>query len=139
MAYDTIVHGARGILYWGTHCEKKDGALWKDLLKLVRELADRQPLLSAPDAALKPTITIAQTCGSLDHGICVLPKDVAGKTWFIVVNESSGFLSYALGGLDALDGTKYRDAAEAREGRVADGMLTVGIRGYGVQILAPES
>ena len=50
MAYDAIVHGARGILYWGTAYTKRDGTLWGDLLKLVRELADLQRVLSAPDA-----------------------------------------------------------------------------------------
>ena len=138
MAYNTIVRGARGILYWGTAYIEKDSELWKNLMILVRELAGRQPLLSAPDSPIVKEVTLAQTWGSVDRGVEVLAKDVDGKTWFIVANEYPGVLTYTLHGLEALNGTTYADAEADREATVQDGTLSLTIRGQGIQILAPQ-
>lgn len=138
MAYDSIVRGARGILYWGTAYIEKDSALWADLLKLVRELADLQPVLSAPDADLKIDLTFAQTWGSVDHTVQVLPKKVDGKVWLLVVNECNDPLTYTIQGLSGLDGTVYSDPADERQTRVENGRMTLAIQGHGVQVLKPE-
>ena len=59
MAWDTVVRGARGILYWGTHAEAKDSECWKGITRVVRELADCQTLLTAPDAPVTPSVESA--------------------------------------------------------------------------------
>ena len=138
MAYDTVAHGGRGILFWGTAYIEKDSDLWKNLMKLVQELAELQPVLSAADAPLNPVLEIAETWGSVDRGVRALPKAVDGKTWFIVVNEFSEPLRYTMGGLSALDGVEYADARDAREATVAGGRLTLDIVGHGVQVLQPR-
>jgi hypothetical protein len=139
MAYDTIVRGARGILYWGTEFIEKDSVLWKDLLRLVRELADLQPVLSAPDAPLPVTIEIAPTWGSLDRRVEALAKTIDRKTWFLVVNECTEPLHYTLQGLNTLEGTSYRDARDDRKATVTNGKLNLDIQGHGVQVLEPGS
>ena len=138
MAYDAIVRGARGILYWGTAYIEKDSEFWGDLLKLVRELADLQPVLAAPDAAIDATVTLAQTWGSVDRGVEILPKNVDGKVHLIVVNEFTDPLHYTINGLDDLEGTVYADPEDHREAKVTGGTLTLGIAGQGVQVLAPR-
>jgi hypothetical protein len=138
MAYDTIVKGARGILYWGTAYIEKDSQLWSDLLTLARELADRQNVWSAPDAEIQPEVTLAEAMGSLDRSVTVLGKNVNGKIWWLVVNETPYSLQYTLHGLESLDGTRYSDTAADREGVVANGALTLGIDGSGVQVLEPN-
>ena len=146
MAYDAIVRGARGVLYWGTHCVEKDSALWTDLLEVVRELADLEPVLAAPDAGIDPEVTLEEAKGSLDRGVRVLGKDVDGAIWWLVVNEFQDPLTYtlsgrprtdALGGLAALEGTVYTDPEADRRATVTDGRLRLAIRGYGVQVLRP--
>jgi len=139
MAYDAIVHGARGLLYWGTAYIEKDSDLWRDLLKLVRELADLQPVLSAPDAALTVSVSLAETWGTCDRDVQILTKDVGGKIWIIVANESPDCLHYTLDGLTGLEGTLYGDSKAAREARVLDGKLRLAIEGHGVQVLEPRS
>jgi len=139
MAYDAIVRGARGLLYWGTAYIEKDSELWKDLLKLVRELADLQPVLAAPDAALSVSVSLAETWGTCDRGVQVLAKDVDGKIWLIVVNESPDCLYYTLNGLAGLDGMVYSDPKDKRESRVADSKMSLAIEGHGVQVLEPSS
>lgn len=138
MAFDTIVHGARGILYWGTAYIEKDSALWNDLLRLVRELADLQPVLSALDAPLKVDVEVGPGWGSADRGVRVLAKDVNGKTWFLVVNEFTDPLPYTLKGLSSLDGMRYEDPMDQRSVQVTNGQLSLTIGAHGVQVLAPN-
>jgi hypothetical protein len=137
MAYDAIIRGARGILYWGTASIEKDSTLWKDLLKLARELADLQPVWSAPDAEVQPKVDVAPSWGSLEFGVRALAKQVGDEPWFLVVNESADPLRYSLDGVAASEGAVYRDPADAREATVLDRKLALGISGHGVQILRP--
>jgi len=139
MAYDAIVHGARGILYWGTAYTKRDGTLWADLLKLVRELADLQPVLSAPDGRMRLRVERAPTWGSGDRTVRVLPKAAGREVWLIVVNESLEPMTYTVSGLSGLDGTRYHDPQDDREAVVKNGSLSLDISPQSVQVLRPEA
>ena len=139
MAFDTIVHGARGILYWGTAYIEKDSVLWKDLMTVVRELADLQPVLAAPDTELTLDFSYGPTMISLGFGVHALPKRVGDATWILVVNEEEWPVEYTIHGLESLEGTLYADEKADRSARVVDGSLSLTIRGEGVQVLAPVS
>jgi len=141
MAYDAIVRGARGVLYWGTHYIAKDSQCWKTLRALARDLADRQPLLTAPDAALTPGIDtrlfgfLAFRVADAPIGVRVLGKEIDGQTWWIVVNEFFFPVQYTLQNLEALEGVTYRTASGSTT--VAAGALSGGLPRYGVDILQP--
>jgi len=139
MAYDALVHGARGILYWGTYRIEKDSQLRKDLMALVRELAELGEVLAAPDASVTATVMLAEAAGSLDRGVRVLGKELDGRVWWLVVNEYQDPLNYTLEGLDALDGIVYHDEKAERSTVVRDGSLSCTIRGHGIQVLAPSN
>jgi hypothetical protein len=138
MAYDSIVRGARGILYWGTAYIEKDSQLWQDLLRLAGELNGLQEVLSAPDLDAKMDVTYAPTWGSLDRGVVILPKQVSGKNWLIIANEWREPLTYTLAKVPAADGTVYKDAASGAQATVEQGKLTLTITGNGVHVLAPQ-
>jgi hypothetical protein len=138
MAYDTIVRGGRGILYWGTAYIEKDSQCWKDLLSVIAELSALQPVLSAPDAKLSLKTTITPTWGSVDREVLVLPKEVDGKTWLIVVNEWIDPVQYTIGGLDKLNGTTMADPASGVEATVENGKITLPIPAQSVQLLRPK-
>ncbi len=138
MAYDSIVHGARGLLYWGTAYIEKDSTCWKDLLKVIRELADLQPVLSAPDHDRPTSVTLSPTFGSIDRGVRVLTKNVEGTLWFIVVNEWSAPLEYTLS-FTAGDpeARTYIDKYSGQEIRMLDAKFKTRIAPFGVQVLQP--
>jgi hypothetical protein len=138
MAYDTIVRGGRGILYWGTAYIEKDSPCWKDLLSVAAELTALQPVLAAPDADLPLKVSPAPTSGSLDREVLVLPKDVNGKTWLIVVNECAEPVQYTMEGLDRLNGTEFTDPAAGAEATVEGGKLMLPIAAQTVQVLRPK-
>jgi len=137
MAYDAIVRGARGILYWGTHHADKEGAQWRSLMRLGRELADLQSVLSAPDAAVVPGVEARSALLPLHEWVRALGKDVDGQVWWLVVNELPVAMRYTLRGLDPLEGTTYTDAFADRQATVTDGVLSFPIDGYGVHVLRP--
>ena len=139
MAYDTIVRGGRGILYWGTMAIEKDSQCWKDLLSVVAELSALQPVLSAPDAKLSPKLSLAPTWGSIEQGVRVLPKDVHGKTWLIVVNECIDPVQYTMEDLDGLNGAVFADSAAGVEVTLENGKLTLPIPAQSVQVLGPKT
>lgn len=138
MAFDAIVHGARGILYWGTFAVEKGAPFWADLAKVTQELRDLQPVISAPDAKVKIDVTFKETWGSVDRGVRVLPKHVGGKVWLLVVNEWSDPLLYTLSGLKKLNGAVYTDTATGESATVEEGGLSLRIGPYAVQVLEPK-
>lgn len=48
MAYNAIIHGARGLAYWGTSYVPRNAALWRDLKALAGEMRTLLPALVQP-------------------------------------------------------------------------------------------
>jgi len=138
MAFDAVVRGARGILYWGTSYIEKDSDLWNDLLTVVRELSELDPVLSAPDADVDLSVAVEETWGSFEEGVVPLAKDVDGELWLLVANEWHDPLGYTLHGLDAVEGTRYVVGSDGREAVVSGGALRLTIGGKDVQVLRPS-
>jgi hypothetical protein len=69
MAYQAIVHGAEGLLYWGLASNPSAAPVWNDLRTVLSELAKLAPELAA--RPLKPALRIEyhDTGHSLDRGI----------------------------------------------------------------------
>ncbi len=137
MAFDAIVHGARGLLWWGSQYLGRGSELWGDLLRLGRELSDLQPVLSAPDAPFRVGVELGPTWVSPGHTVVVLPKLAEDGVWLLVVNENKAPLRYTLRGLPLPDGTRMIDDSEHVEAVVTGGSASLAIRGNGVQVLRP--
>jgi len=137
MAYDTIVHGARGILYWGTHAVEKDSPFYADLLKVVSELRDLQPVLSAPDAPMNISVSFAQTLGSVDRDAVVLAKQAGDTPWLLIVNEWTDGLTVTLSGLDSLNGAVYRERLTGTQVEVKDGKISLNMPSQEAFVLEP--
>ncbi len=45
MAFEAILHGARGILYWGTHYIEEDAMFWWDVCQVARQVRAFSPVL----------------------------------------------------------------------------------------------
>jgi hypothetical protein len=137
MAYDVIVRGARAVLYWGTHYTEKDSQLWQDLMKIARELADLQPVLSAPDASVVPDVPSGVIPGLLKDGVRVLGKQTDSGIWWLIVNEAPIPLPCAMHGLAGINGARYTDTVSGRELTISNGTLSLTLPGFGVRILKP--
>lgn len=133
MAYDAIVHGARGILYWGTQYVEKDSQFWLELLDIARELKSLESVLTAPDSATKPAIGIGPTNRSLDRTVSTLSKSLPEGDWHIVVNEFESPLAVTVGGLSG----SYRIHGETEPLVVEHGNATLHMPAYSASILEP--
>jgi hypothetical protein len=147
MAYDAIIHGANAIFYWGTAHVKSvedDGsrasgrpALWRDLLRVVRELRALEPALVAPP--LKPPVVCqAETYGSIDgRGILCSVRRVADDFVLLLVNETENGLRFSLENLPAkLNGRTLYRLYSAEEIAIAGRRLTDGIKSWDVHVYA---
>ena len=87
MAYDATVRGATGLLYWGLHRTPRQAPFWDDLQCLWRELASLDAALSAPRVRFRLRLEYFEIGHSVDRGVRVLAKRIAGVTYLLTVNE----------------------------------------------------
>lgn len=83
MAYDAIVNGATGVLFWGVHASSADSALWGNLKALATELSELYPVLTAPARLIWPTFRVDRS------NVQVLIKRVGKRVTFLAVNRSA--------------------------------------------------
>ncbi len=138
MAYDTIVNGARGILYWGTFAIKEDAQLWEDLKTVVSELHTLQPFLAAPDENNKVKLKVHPSSSSDVKSIRWLAKEHDGDWIFILVNEADHPLSFELSGLDDFNDRQVKILDSTETLVVEDGKINYGLSGLGVGVLSLE-
>lgn len=141
MAYNSIVHGARGVLYWGTYIGGPAHPVWKNVLDTVRDLTKNAALLAAPDAPLHPAIEtryfglLPWPEGRANIAVRALGKSLGTKTHWIIVNECPFPVGYTLSGLESLEGQTYRPDDSGPATNVQGGALTGILPRYGVRIL----
>ena len=134
MAFEAIVHGASGIVYWGRNIRDKP-QLWKDLLTVTREVRALEPALLAPEIGQKlKSRADEEIQRSWDgQGPRVLLRKTGGDYVLIAVNECGAAIHFTISGLPkALEGkTLYRLGSEELV-LVKNRSLNDGIRGYDV-------
>jgi len=138
MAYDAIVHGANAILYWGTHYIEKDSSLWRDLMKIARQLRALEPAILGQHPKTIPFAIADETYGSIDGQGPRLILRKAGQDWvMIAVNEHSQGIAFTISRLPKeIEGkTLYRLYSEENH-IVKEGIIRDGIQGFGVHVYA---
>jgi len=100
MAYNAIVHGADGILIWGTNYTPQPSKFMDDLNKVTRELAEMQDVLSSTSAPNNITLEYHELGYSLDAGIEFIMKKVNNKTYLLTVNSDKKPVKVTFKGLD---------------------------------------
>ncbi len=145
MAWDAIVHGANAILYWGTAYLKEPEsdeakAFWKDLLTVVREVADHARFIAAPTVTPAARVRVEEHYASNDGtGVRAMLKKVGDEYLLIVVNENGCGVTFTVSGLPAaLDGRSLERIGGGDGPTVGGRAFTDGIRGYDVSLYKPR-
>ena len=86
MAYQSVIHGANGILYWGLPYAPPESGIWESIQSVARELAQLKPELSAPKATLGLRLDYHDTGHSLEKGIEWVAKPSADATLLVAAN-----------------------------------------------------
>lgn len=132
MAYDAIVHGATGILYWGASHTPQPSPFMNNLNKLTRELADLQEELAAPKVELELKMGYVESGHSIDTGVKILAKKVKGVTFLFAVNGDKNPVQMELFGLKENKQTEV--LTENRALPITDGVLTDRFEPFDVHI-----
>ncbi len=132
MAYNAIVHGATGILYWGSNYTPQPSPFMDDLNKVTRELAGMQEILSATNVELNIIKEYHELGYSVDTGIEVLAKKVNDTYYLISVNADKNPVKVSLTGLDKFD--KANVLSEDRTVTIEQGLLTDSFGPFDVHI-----
>ena len=138
MAYDSIVHGANALLYWGTHYIEKDSALWRDLMKIAKELRALEPGIVGERPKNTPISAADETYGSIDGQGPRFMLRKAGQDWvMIAVNEHSQGISFTVSNLpDDLESKILYRLYSDETCKVENRAFHDGIRGFGVHVYA---
>ncbi len=135
-ACDAIANGTRGLLWFGTSFVIETKApFWQDLKRLVRELADIEDLLAAPDAGLDLRMVYDPTAQSMDRDIVVCARRIADRYVLVLANENNRRLAFRIDGLAALNGKQLDVRGSWETLAVEDGSVRFGLPGMGCAIL----
>jgi hypothetical protein len=80
MAFESLIHGARMVLWYGQSAISPEGALWQDLLATARELRAVAPLLDLTRIDLPPQTSRVEARGFLD----------GDTVWMLAANPTDG-------------------------------------------------
>jgi hypothetical protein len=100
MAWQSVVHGVNGLIWWGLAYTPSDAPLWNDLRTVVGELAQVREALAAPSVKLRLKLTCHDTGHSLDRGIEWLAKPLGRDTLLIAVNADRNPVNVTFDGLN---------------------------------------
>jgi hypothetical protein len=132
MAFQSIIRGANGVVYWGSHTMPQPSSYWDDLKRVTRELAD----LADPLAARSTDITLEcdyQEMGhSVDEGVQWRAKEHEGKLYLLTCNADKNTCKAALSGLTGFKSCSVLN--EARELPIENDSITDTWRRFEVHV-----
>jgi len=122
MAYNAIIHGANGLVYWGTAYTPQPSPFWSDLKKVTRELGNLQNVLASKSVNLKIDKTYHELGHSVDAGIEILVKEYNNKIHLLTANADKNpvKITFKL----PSNFTKGKVLTENRTIQIKDGELT---------------
>src|SRR5262249_13137495 len=103
MAYDAIIHGARGLAYWGNHYVPVLSTLWGDLKHLATEIGSLSSILSLPLSFRSVTAS---------NGIQTVLFDGPNGTVYLLAANNTGSpvqASLSIDGLSLAQATEFFD------------------------------
>ena len=125
MAYNAILHGATGIVYWGASYEAQEAPIWDHLRRIARELADFTPALVSGEHV---AVTVEGAPGVLAWG-----RRVDGKVWVIAANERGEAAPTVRLEVAGAKGS-FERVAESAELRAAEGTVSDAFAPFAVHL-----
>jgi len=99
MAWQAVVHGVNGLLWWGLSYTPPGAPLWNDLKSVTQELTQLKFCLSTRKSSFSPKLIYHDTGHSIDRGIeCTTRADKEGVI-LIAVNADRNPVDVTFGGL----------------------------------------
>ena len=137
MAYDAIIHGATGLIYWGVHRTPRDTRFWADLRRVLAELDSLGDVLSAPAVRTTATVVHLEMGHSVDRGVRMLAKERDGVLYVLTANADKNPARVRIEGLGPATGATV--LGEDRAVRIRGGALTDDYAQFDVHVYALDA
>jgi len=98
MAFQSLIKGANGIIYWGSYTMPQPSDAWTGITRVTREVADLAPVLSQRAAGFEPTVEYHEIGHSVDDGVQWLVKESGGALYVFTCNAYRYHCRATLGG-----------------------------------------
>lgn len=132
MAYNSIVHGASGILYWGWGYTPQPSEFMDNLYRVTTELSKMQNILSSKNVPMNIKKIYHELGNSVDAGVETIFKKMDGNYYLIAVNSDKNRVKVTLEGLQNFGEVKV--LTEDRKLLIEDGNLTDTFEPFDVHI-----
>ena len=122
MAYNAIIHGAKGIIYWGTNYTPKSSEFINHLNLVTKELSKHESIFILENKSKNIGVEYHELGFSVDSGIEWILKEFKNKLYFITCNADKTPAKVTFSGF-----SNYKIANVLEEGRnqqIVDGSFT---------------
>jgi len=132
MAFQALIKGANGIVYWGSHYTPQPSDCWTGVKRVTREVADLGGALASRTPDLSIEVDYHEMGHSVDAGVQTLAKEHADKLYLFTCNADKNACKATVSGLGGW--TTCRVAGEDRALAVEDGSITDTWRRFDVHL-----
>ena len=136
MAFNAVVHGVNGIIYWGTNYTLQPSQFMDDLNLVTKELSSMQNISASKEVNRNIQITYHEMGHSVDTGIEMILKKKDDKFYLITTNSDKNPVKATFSKLSEF--TKAKVLSENRELVLQDGKLTDSYKPFDVHIYELE-
>lgn len=132
MAYQSVVHGANGILYWGLSYTPPEAPVWGALRAVADEFRELKEELAARKVALPLALKYHDAGHSLDRGVEWIAKPARHGIVLIAVNADRNPVEVTFGGLERFGSCRL--LFDNRRAMFAHGSLRAAFSPFGVHV-----
>lgn len=132
MAFQSLIKGANGIIYWGSFSMPQPSDAWTAITRTAREIADLAPVLAERTAAFVPSVDYHEIGHSVDDGVQWLVKESGGALYVFTCNAYRYPCRATLGGFG-----EWKTCTVLNENRtldIADGGITDDWKAFDVHV-----
>ncbi len=139
MAYTAIVHGAKGINYWGMRYSKSEEFL-QSVYAVVSELSALQPFLTAPVPQQDVHMRIIQSTYGDPDGLASAMVRQSGEDRLVIVINESDFcqMGVMVENLEGMDGLKLYELYGDDEVMVSHEEISLRMKAREVKVFATD-
>lgn len=136
MAFQSLIKGANGIVYWGSDFTPQPSEAWDNIKRVTREVADLKEALVAPAPDLEIEPVYEEMGHSVDDGVQLMVRDFGGHRYVFTCNADGNKCKATLSGLG--EWKKCTVLNEGRELPVNGGAITDEWRRFAVHVYRLE-
>ena len=133
MAWQSVVHGVNGILWWGLASNPEGSSMWQDLSSVVREMKQHAAALNGPAEKTSLELMYQDTGHTLDRGLEWIVKRGGDARLLVVVNSDPNPVDATIGGISRSGGVAAMPGMEPVQ--IAANRVRVQLPPFGVQLL----